>query len=278
MADMTTPTDTKSMAVFCDFENVALGVREAKYDKFDIGKVLERLLLKGSIVVKKAYCDWDRYKEFKAAMHGASFELIEIPHIRQSGKNSADIRMVVDALDLCYTKSHVDTFVIVSGDSDFSPLVSKLRENDKTVIGVGVKKSTSDLLVGACDEFIYYDDLVRETRARKPAAVTSRRKPGPRPAAGEVRSEAARGDDKVQEALDWILETVEALVDERGDEETIWGSMVKQALKRRKPGFNESYYGFRSFNQLLEEARSRRLLDLERDEKSGGYIVRLLSD
>ncbi|HEX6634009.1 MAG TPA: NYN domain-containing protein, partial [Usitatibacter sp.] len=168
--------DTKSMAVFCDFENVALGVREAKYDKFDIGKVLERLLLKGSIVVKKAYCDWERYKEFKAPMHHASFELIEIPHVRQSGKNSADIRMVVDALDLCYTKAHVDTFVIVSGDSDFSPLVSKLRENDKTVIGVGVKKSTSDLLVAACDEFIYYDDLVREQKARRP----SRRKAEPK--------------------------------------------------------------------------------------------------
>ena len=167
---MTTTIDTKSMAVFCDFENVALGVREAKYAQFDISKVLERLLLKGSIVVKKAYCDWDRYKEFKAPMHQASFELIEIPHVRQSGKNSADIRMVVDALDLCYTKAHVDTFVIVSGDSDFSPLVSKLRENDKIVIGVGVKKSTSDLLVAACDEFIYYDDLVREQKKRPPSS------------------------------------------------------------------------------------------------------------
>src|SRR3984893_14167355 len=154
-------SDTKSMAVFCDFENVALGVREAKYAQFDINKVLERLLLKGSIVVKKAYCDWERYKDFKAVMHGASFELIEIPHVRQSGKNSADIRMVVDALDLCYTKSHVDTFVVISGDSDFSPLVSKLRENAKTVIGIGVKKSTSDLFISNCDEFIYYDDFVR---------------------------------------------------------------------------------------------------------------------
>src|SRR6201988_3271428 len=161
---MTNPNDTKSMAVFCDFENVALGVREAKYDRFDIGKVLERLLLKGSIVVKKAYCDWDRYKEFKAPMHGASFELIEIPHVRQSGKTSADIRMGVDALDLCYTKAHVGTFVIVSGDSDFSPLVSKLRENAKVVIGIGVKQSTSDLLIANCDEFIFYDDLVRESR------------------------------------------------------------------------------------------------------------------
>ena len=281
---MTPSHDTKSMAVFCDFENVALGVREAKYAQFDISKVLERLLLKGSIVVKKAYCDWERYKEFKAPMHQASFELIEIPHLRQSGKNSADIRMVVDALDLCYTKSHVDTFVIVSGDSDFSPLVSKLRENDKTVIGVGVKKSTSDLLVAACDEFIYYDDLVREQKARRPARKKAAPKAAPAPA-GEGRAEAkdARGEgqeaqDKQQEAIDLVLETVEALADERGEDETIWGSMVKQTLKRRKPGFNESFYGFRSFNQLLEEARARHLLDLERDEKSGGYIVRIVED
>jgi len=269
---MTTPTDTKNMAVFCDFENVALGVREAKYEKFDISKVLERLLLKGSIVVKKAYCDWERYKEFKAPMHGASFELIEIPHVRQSGKNSADIRMVVDALDLCYTKAHVDTFVIVSGDSDFSPLVSKLRENAKVVIGVGVKKSTSDLLIANCDEFIYYDDLVREQKPRKPAA----KKPAaPAKVSGAAPAPAApkKDDEKILEALDLVLETLEALVDERGEDDTIWGSMVKQALKRRKPGFNESYYGFRSFNQLLEEARARGLLELERDEKSGGYIV-----
>ncbi len=275
---MTTSNDTKNMAVFCDFENVALGVREAKYAQFDIGKVLERLLLKGSIVVKKAYCDWDRYKDFKAPMHQASFELIEIPHVRQSGKNSADIRMVVDALDLCYTKSHVDTFVIVSGDSDFSPLVSKLRENDKTVIGVGVKKSTSDLLIANCDEFIFYDDLVREQKARKPAGT--RRKPEGRKSSATAPAEPVaqqKEDDKLQEALDLVLGTVEALVAERGEDETIWGSMVKQTLKRRKPGFNESYYGFRSFNQLLEEARSRHLLDLERDEKSGGYIVRTVA-
>jgi uncharacterized protein (TIGR00288 family) len=285
MEDMTTSSDTKSMAVFCDFENVALGVREAKYDRFDIGKVLERLLLKGSIVVKKAYCDWDRYKEFKSPMHAASFELIEIPHIRQSGKNSADIRMVVDALDLCYTKSHVDTFVIVSGDSDFSPLVSKLRENDKTVIGVGVKKSTSDLLVAACDEFIYYDDLVREQKARKPA--TRKKAPSPRPSPRGEGERApsppdgqlsAADEDKRAEAMDLVLDTLEALVDERGEDDPVWGSMIKQALKRRKPGFNESYYGFRSFNQLLEEARARNLVDLERDEKSGGYVVREIED
>jgi uncharacterized protein (TIGR00288 family) len=186
--------DTPSMAVFCDFENVALGVRDAKYEKFDIRKVLERLLLKGSIVVKKAYCDWARYREFKAEMHEASFELIEIPHVRQSGKNSADIRMVVDALDLCYTKSHVDTFVIISGDSDFSPLVSKLRENAKTVIGVGVKGSTSDLLTANCDEFIFYDDLVREQR-RRGAQTAARRDAIREPGRGDAgRGESGRGE------------------------------------------------------------------------------------
>ena len=271
------------MALFCDFENVALGVADAKYAKFDIGKVLERLLLKGSIVVKKAYCDWERYKSFKGNMHEAAFELIEIPHVRISGKNSADIRMVVDALDLCYTKAHVDTFVIISGDSDFSPLVSKLRENNKTVIGVGVKNSTSDLLIANCDEFIFYDDLVREKPARRRVA------PKKAVAKSEVNVPAAEvpkkadddrkvDDDKKQEALDLILETVEALGTERGEDEKIWGSMVKQTLKRRKPGFNEAYYGFRSFNMLLEEAQARHLLKLERDEKSGGYIVHLPSN
>jgi uncharacterized protein (TIGR00288 family) len=253
--------EARSLAVFCDFENIALGVREAKYAQFDMEKVLERLLAKGSIVVKKAYCDWERYKEFKAAMHGASFELIEIPHVRQSGKNSADIRMVVDALDLCYTKAHVDTFVIVSGDSDFSPLVSKLRENAKTVIGVGVKNSSSDLLINNCDEFIYYDDLVRADEQKRRAA--------------KKRKDAApAAQDKKQEAFDLMLGTLEALVAERGPEERIWGSMVKQALKRRHPGFNEAYYGFRAFSDLLEEAGSRGLIKLEPDEKSGGYILR----
>ncbi len=187
------PQDTQNMALYCDFENVALGVKDAKYDRFDIGKVLERLLLKGSIVVKKAYCDWERYREFKSAMHQASFELIEIPHVRMSGKNSADIRMVVDALDLCYTKAHVDTFVIISGDSDFSPLVSKLRENNKVVIGVGVKNSTSDLLIANCDEFIYYDDLVRDQVFARPARGKAR-------AAAAAKSKgkggAARGGSK----------------------------------------------------------------------------------
>ena len=262
-----TAQQDNNMALFCDFENVALGVREAKYAEFDIKKVQERLLLKGSIVVKKAYCDWERYKTFKAAMHEAAFELIEIPHVRQSGKNSADIRMVVDALDLCYTKSHVDTFVIISGDSDFSPLVSKLRENNKMVIGVGVKKSSSDLLIANCDEFIFYDDLVREKAKKqsKKKTVAAKNAAAP-PASAE--------SDKNQEALDLVMETVEALFAERGAEEKIWGSMVKQALKRRQPGFNEAYYGFRSFGKLLDEAEARKLLALEPDEKSGGVIIK----
>ncbi|AHE98230.1 hypothetical protein THITH_08080 [Thioalkalivibrio paradoxus ARh 1] len=261
----------QNMALFCDFENIALGVREARYPQFDIRRVLERLLLKGNIVVRKAYCDWDRYKEFKAPMHEAAFELIEIPHVRQSGKNSADIRMVVDALDLCYTKGHVDAFVIISGDSDFSPLVAKLRENNKLVIGVGVKKSTSDLLTSACDEFIYYDDLVREAahqkrKARKPAKAGDRDEAASRPA-------EPNGEDRRQEALDLVVETAEALHAERGEDEPVWASMVKQAIKRRKPGFNESYYGFRSFSALLEEAGRSGLIGLERDERSGGYII-----
>jgi len=324
----TNPQDTQNLALYCDFENVALGVKDAKYKQFDIKLVLERLLLKGSIVVKKAYCDWDRYREFKAAMHQASFELIEIPHVRQSGKNSADIRMVVDALDLCYTKSHVDTFVIISGDSDFSPLVSKLRENDKTVIGVGVKNSTSDLLIANCDEFIYYDDLVRDQALARPARA--RAKAGSAtaaaaPAAQSAPARAARGgarskraeaaqpqatpeaagaaqpvaaeaapepgaaapaaqetavaarEDRALEAIDLVVSTIEALAAERGVDEKIWGSMVKQTLKRRRPGFNENYYGFRSFNRLLEEARDRGLIGLELDDKSGGYTVRSLA-
>ena len=263
-----------NMALFCDFENVALGVRDAKYASFDIRRVLERLLLKGSIVVKKAYCDWDRYKDFKAPMHEASFELIEIPHVRQSGKNSADIRMVVDALDLCYTKSHVDAFVIISGDSDFSPLVSKLRENNKYVIGIGVKDSTSDLLSAKCDEFIFYDDLVREQKPkRKPA---EKKAPTKKAAAndGAKTAPAKADDDRRQEALDFVVETIEALSAERGDEK-MWGSMVKQTMKRRRPGFTESAYGYRSFKELVEDAQRHHLLQMTRDEKTGQYTVRL---
>jgi uncharacterized LabA/DUF88 family protein len=344
---VSTPTShrTPILAVFCDFENVALGVRDAKYDQFDIRRVLERLLLKGPIVVKKAYCDWERYKKFKPAMHEAAFEMIEIPHLRQSGKNSADIRLVVDALDLCYTKGHVNTFVIISGDSDFSPLVSKLRENNKEVIGVGVASSTSDLLIANCDEFIYYDDLVRGDTPKKPAARrrTSKAKteppqvvvapavppeateaPAAMPEEPKRKSRARGGRRKAGSAAhaanadaignliettapgtgdaqpqDWtppapaddeqmddtsaaerstkglglIMETVAALVEDRGEEQKIWGSMVKQTLRRRRPGFNERFYGFRSFNAMLEEAAERGWLTLERDSKSGGYIL-----
>lgn len=281
----TNNTDNTNIALFCDFENIALGVRDAKYETFDINKVLERLLLKGSIVVKKAYCDWDRYKDFKRVMHEAAFELIEIPHVRQSGKNSADIRMVVDALDLCYTKSHVDTFVIISGDSDFSPLVSKLRENNKVVIGIGVKDSTSNLLSANCDEFIFYDDLVREQKkpARKPV---EKKLPTATKDVKDVKEVVKDQKDqkdqkdlkamaKRQEALDFIVETLEGLADERGEEEKMWGSMVKQTMKRRRPGFNESYYGYRSFRELVEDAQKQGLLIMNRDEKTGQYTIRL---
>ena len=283
---MTNLSDTRNLALFCDFENIALGVRDARYPQLDIRLVIERLLLKGSIVVRKAYCDWDRYKDFKAGMHYAGFELIEIPHVKQSGKNSADIHMVVDALDLCYTKPHVDTFVVISGDSDFSPLVAKLRENNKGVIGIGVKNSTSDLLIAGCDEFIYYDDLVRQQqkprptrRTRKPPVKAATASATAEPPTAESHAEAAappesKEQEKKQEAFDLVVATLEALIEERGDDEKVWSSMVKQALKRRRPGFNETYYGFKSFNALLEEAATRKLITLEREGKSGGYIVR----
>jgi uncharacterized protein (TIGR00288 family) len=281
-----TKTAETTMAVFLDLENIALGARDANYPSFDIQKVLERLLLKGHIVVKKAYCDFERYKDFKRGLHEAAFELIEIPHVRQSGKNSADIRMVVDALDLCYTKGHVDSFVIISGDSDFSPLVSKLRENDKTVIGVGVKNSTSDLFINNCDEFIYYDDLVRKERARTPrraaVAASVASSPPPPPAYSGTTGNGAGGSGasasgepkppELAEALDLVVETLEAIAEERGGD-SIWGSMIKQAIKRRNPGFNERAHGFRSFNDLLLEAQKRGFLSLRPDERSGGYTV-----
>jgi len=283
---MSTRDDESTMAVFLDLENIALGARDAHFPRFDIQKVLERLLLKGHILVKKAYCDFDRYKEFKRDLHEAAFELIEIPHVRQSGKNSADIRMVVDALDLCYTKGHVDTFVILSGDSDFSPLVSKLRENAKTVIGVGVKNSTSDLFINNCDTFIYYDDLVRTAPAR--ARAKPRVVPGASSASSAAKSASssssagssaasASADPKaasLDKTFDLVVETLEDMADERDEDELIWGSMIKQAIQRRKPGFSERAHGFRSFNELLKEAEKRDLLELEADEKSGGYIVR----
>jgi uncharacterized protein (TIGR00288 family) len=298
--------DAPNLAIFADFENVAIGVKDARYADFDIHLVLERLLDKGNIVVKKAYADWDRYKAYKKPMHEAAFELIEIPHISYSGKNSADIRMVVDALDLCYTKSHVDVFVIVSGDSDFSPLVSKLRENNKKVIGVGVKNSSSDLLIDNSDEYIFYDDLVRDakkgdaknykrprsskypdkdkdkdkdkdsreraatttaTTASAPAVAPAQQAPQPAPANKTKADETGPKED----ALDIVLETAEALFRER--DENLWGSMIKQTIKRKKPHFSETFYGYRSFNDLLEDAEKRGLLELTKDEKSGGYLV-----
>jgi uncharacterized LabA/DUF88 family protein len=221
----------KHLALFCDFENIALGVRDSGDEKFDIGLVLERLLLKGTIVTKKAYCDWDRYKQFKPGMHEAAFELIEIPHVKLSGKNSADIRMVVDALDLCYTKEHIDTFVIISGDSDFSPLVSKLRENAKTVIGVGVKQSTSDLLISNCDEFIFYDDLTpSKARGKSRTAKKTRAKK----ASKKTKKNAVRKkDDPAQEGIDLVIATTEGLYAERGDKGRLWGSMIKQRVGLR---------------------------------------------
>jgi len=287
--------EINNMAVFCDFENIALGVQDARYDKFSIKTVLEKLLVKGSIVVKKAYCDWERYKSYKAGMHEAAFELIEIPHVRQSGKNSADIRMVVDALDLCYTKLHVDTFVIISGDSDFSPLVSKLRENNKRVIGVGVKASTSDLLIKNCDEFIYYDDLARVAEAKKSAAKrapkraeTSRaetKKSGRRRNDGKAAEPAApegaeppadeAAAQRRQDAIDLVLETLEELIEARGSDERIYSSMVKQALKRRRPEFNESYHGYKGFAALIDDMVARGLLVVTKDEKTGQHLVRL---
>ncbi len=263
-------TSDATMAVFLDLENIALGAKDARFPRFEIQLVLERLLLRGHIVVKKAYCDFDRYKEFKRDLHEAAFELIEIPHVRQSGKNSADIRMVVDALDLCYTKQHLDTFVILSGDSDFSPLVSKLRENAKTVVGVGVKNSSSDLFINNCDQFVYYDDLVREKPQRKNAAPRRRAEPKTEDTAPRPPSDGPT----LQQALDQVADTLEALEDERGEDDKIWGSAVKQALKRRNPGFNERAHGFRSFNDLLKEAERQGILKLDADEKSGGFTVR----
>jgi uncharacterized protein (TIGR00288 family) len=265
--DLARVTDS-TMAVFLDLENIALGAKTAKFPRFNINLVLERLLLRGHIVVKKAYCDFDRYKEFKKDLHEAAFELIEIPHVRQSGKNSADIRMVVDALDLCYTKKHLDTFAILSGDSDFSPLVSKLRENAKTVIGVGVKSSSADLFINNCDLFIYYDDLVREELDRHRTKST-------RKADSKTQNSSARmsSGPTREQALDALVATLAALEQERG-EDRIWGSMIKPALNRRNPGFNERAHGFQSFNDLLKTAEKLGLLKLETDGKSQNFTVR----
>jgi uncharacterized protein (TIGR00288 family) len=241
-------------AVFVDFENLALGVEQDKKGRFEIELVLKRLLERGRIVFKRAYCDWPRFQNFMREFHGHGFEMVDIPSSKASGKNSADIRMVVDAIDLCYSKSHIDTFVLLTGDSDFSPLVSKLKENAKRVIGCGVRSSTSDLLANNCDEFIFYDDLIR---------VSKRQRPMPR------KTE----DKKTQEAFDRLVETVHSL---EADYQTVWGSLVKQTVKRVYPGFDETYYGYRNFSDLLEQAAKEGLVALELDEQRGNYRVRSL--
>ncbi len=238
------------LALFIDFENIALGVRDAKYKKFDIHLVLQRLIEKGRIVYKKAYADWTRYGEYKREFHEAAIELVDIPQRNYSGKNSADIRMVVDAMDLAASKSHITTFAVCSGDSDFSPLVSKLKEADKMVIGVGVKNSTSDLLISNCDEFIFYEDLVRETRAI--------------PSIENL-------PEKKREAFRLLLDSIQAL--QRENYDVIWGSMIKQTMQRKQPYFSESYYGYKSFSEMLEDAERHKLISLKKDAKSGGYIV-----
>ena len=243
--------DEQRLALFIDFENIAIGVRDAHYRKFDINLVLERLLEKGKVLVKKAYADWSRYSDYKRAFHEAAIELIEVPQKSVGGKNSADIRLVVDAMDMSFQKEHIDCFVVCSGDSDFSPLVSKLKENNKYVIGLGVKNSTSDLLIENCDEFIFYEDLVRGQQRQIPVMSSL--------------------PEKVQEAFSLLVDAVLAL--QRENKEVLWGSMVKETMKRKKPSFNETYYGFRTFSHLLEEAQRKGIVTLRRDQKSGSYIV-----
>jgi uncharacterized LabA/DUF88 family protein len=244
--------DEQRIGLFIDFENIAIGVRDAHYRKFDINLVLERLLEKGKLLVKRAYADWSRYADYKRSFHEAAIELIEVPQKSLGGKNSADIRLVVDAMDFSFQKEHVNCFVVASGDSDFSPLVSKLKENNKYVIGLGVKNSTSDLLIENCDEFIFYEDLVRGQQ---------------QPALPQI----VGVPEKLQEAFGLLVDSVLAL--QRENKEILWGSMVKETMKRKKPSFNETYYGFRTFSHLLEDAQRRGLVVLRRDQKSGSYIV-----
>jgi uncharacterized LabA/DUF88 family protein len=245
--------DEPLIAVFIDFENLAIGARKSRLGGFRIELVLKRLLEKGRIVFKRAYCDWSHYREEAREFHRHGIEMVDVPQTAMSGKNSADIRMVVDAIDLCYGKEHIDTFVLLSGDSDFSPLVSKLKENDKRVIACGVKASTSDLLIGVSDEFIYYDDLVRA--AEKPRPAASRK----------------GADTKKEEAVEQVMEIIQGL---DRDYDQVWGSMIKQAVRRVHPGFNEQYHGYTSFAALLEDLAERRLIDLEYDEKRGNFLVR----
>ncbi len=250
--------DEPLIAVFVDYENLALGVRDMKQGQFKIELILKRLLEKGRIVYKRAYCDWSQYRKTVREFHGQGIEMVDIPQSKASGKNSADIHMVVDAIDLCYAKQHIDIFALLSGDSDFSPLVSKLKENEKRVIGCGVKSSTSDLLIANCDEFIYYDDLVREAQKTRPSRKKGEKKP-----------------DKKQEAMDRLTEITRAL---ELDYDPLWGSLVKQTIRRVYPGFNEGYYGYRTFTDVLKDAESKGLLTLEYDESRGNYKIRLRED
>jgi uncharacterized protein (TIGR00288 family) len=242
--------DERKIAMFCDLENIALGVRDSEVGKFDIELILERLLEKGKIIVKKAYADWERYSEYKRPFHESAIELIDIPQKYYSGKNSADIKMVVDAMDLSYSKEHLDTFVILSGDSDFSPLVSKLKENNKYVIGVGVKNSSSALLIDNCDEFLYYEDVWRDTQ--KGPTLDGLNK-------------------KTAEAFSLMIDAIQALLRENKD--VLWGSMIKQTMQRKKPSFNEGYYGYASFSELLEDAGRKNIIRLKKDQRSGTYVV-----
>jgi uncharacterized protein (TIGR00288 family) len=242
--------DERKQALFIDFENIALGLRDSKHKSFDVNLVLKRLVEKGKIMVKRAYADWERYLEYKRPFHEAAIELIDIPQKKYSGKNSADIRLVVDAMDLAHGKEHLDTFVIVSGDSDFSPLVSKLRENDKYVIGMGVKNSSSELLVDNCDEFIYYEDLLRATKK----AVPIQNLP-----------------EKRTEVFAMVADAIRAL--QRENKEVLWGSMIKQTMKRKRPDFDEGYYGYSSFSKVLEDAAKQGILELKKDQRSGTYII-----
>jgi uncharacterized protein (TIGR00288 family) len=247
-------SDELLIAVFVDFENLAIGVRDMKSGKFEIQLILKRLLEKGRIVYKRAYCDWSHYRDDVRDFHAQGIEMIDIPESKMSGKNSADIRMVVDALDLCYSKQHIDFFALISGDSDFSPLVSKLKENNKRVLGCGVKSSTSDLLIANCDEFIYYDDLFRASKQTRPARKKTKKKP-----------------DKKQEAADKLLEVLQSV---EQDYDPVWGSMLKQAVRRVHPGFSESYYGYGSFSELLKDVASHGLIELEYDESRRNYQIR----
>jgi uncharacterized protein (TIGR00288 family) len=258
----------QAIAIFVDFENLALGVEEDKKGRFEIELVLKRLLERGRIVFKRAYCDWTRFKDFMYEFHRQGFEMVDIPSSKVSGKNSADIRMVVDAIDLCYSKSHIDTFVLVTGDSDFSPLVSKLKENDKRVVGCGVRSSTSDLLANNCDEFIFYDDLIR---VQKRTQQRSQQRRKPRKETAENVDATDTTDKRKQEAFERLVATVTSL---ETDYDPVWGSLVKPTLKRVYPGFNETYYGYRNFAELLEDAAKEGVIELELDPQRGNYRVR----